>query len=862
MTLPAGSRRDVTHRALQTRLLRFAEVLTARPWLVIAVWFVVIAGCTPFALRLDSVLTEQGASKVVAGTSSARAEQHIQKSFPAHSELGLTVTVQAPDVYSPTVRTLLSELDGQIAARVSTGQVLRTTSAFTVHRDATVEYLRQVREQLDRRLQATARTTTRTTTEVAADGLDGTAEIATRRQLVGAEVAACRIPAALRDLVRSAVSTDDSAAITRLASGYAATTDWRGYPVPVPAEAVDRLISADGRVTLVSVSFSRQAGDDPDVDWLRETVTRLVGDQGLGATVRTHVTGELALIHDTYEKAEADNAVMETAAYGIILVVLLLFFRAVVPAVLTLVGIGLAMNVSQAALFALGHQVTLTQFTVTIMTFVMLGAGVDYSMLLSSRYRQERLAGRSPREAVVYATAHAGESMLLAGLVVALAFGATLLAPVDWIPPLGYGGLVGIPIILAAALTLTPCLLMVLGDRFFALGYRPLTDLEHHSFLGRHLGRAAHLARRRKVAVVLVFAALTVPFAVVTARHTSTADPVALSPATDSRAGYELIAEKWGEAAVLPTVIAGQTDPGVAECGMLTADGHRAVSALTDRLAKVDGVARVDAVTRPFGTPRTAEQTTAMPVSLRQDHLADDGGLRIVVTLRDPPYSAAAMDTVTRLQDVLAGESAVGALDIGGATQVDRQYGAALRTSLWQMVALVSIGVFIVLTVALRSLLVPIRLIATIMMSNVLAIGMTVLIFDAWLGKPIINDLPIFLIVLMMGLGMDYEIFLITRVRDLVKSGADQETATTRAVVDTGRVINAAGLVMAGSLGAMTLSSTVMLQEYGTGLGLAVLLDATVIRMLFVPATLLLLRRYNWWLPRLGRQRTQLAKAG
>jgi RND superfamily putative drug exporter len=145
---------------------------------------------------------------------------------------------------------------------------------------------------------------------------------------------------------------------------------------------------------------------------------------------------------------------------------------------------------------------------------------------------------------------------------------------------------------------------------------------------------------------------------------------------------------------------------------------------------------------------------------------------------------------------------------------------------------------------------IPLRLIATIMMSNVWAIAITVLIFQVGRHEAVINDLPVFLVILMMGLGMDYEIFLMTRVRDLVQSGAGDAEAMTTAVVDTGRVITAAGLVMAGSLGAMTLSSTLMLRQYGTGLGFAVLLDATLVRVLLVPASLLLFRRLNWWLPR------------
>ncbi|MQS11113.1 MMPL family transporter [Streptomyces kaniharaensis] len=845
-TTPAPAA-ETTHGAVQHRLLRLAGALTARPKTVLAVWALVIAVCFPFASQLGDVLTKQGASKVVPGTGSARADQLVERSFPHRSQRESFVAIGAPDVRGNQLRTMLAELDDRIAERVRTGEVRQSASAYTVYRDATTEYLERLRAEVDQQL-AAARTP---------------ATPQTRRQAVDAAVAAGRIPPALAEPARQAVASDESR-LPDLAATFTRSADWHSFPVPVPADAVDRLLAKDGRAALVSVSFAGGAGHDPDVDWLRSAIAASRQAAGAGPDVEAHVTGELALIKDTYKKAEDDNALMETVAYAIIFVVLLLFFRAVVPALLTVAAIGLATTVSQAALFALGHGVTLTQFTITIMNFVMLGAGVDYSMLLSSRYRQERLAGRPPKEAAVHATAHAGESMLLAAVAVVLAFGATLFSPVDWIPPLGYGGLIGIPIVLLAALTLTPALLVLLGDRFFWLGRDPLADLEHGSALGRHLRRAADLARRRKVAVVLLFAAITVPFAVITAQHRSTADPVALSPATDSRTGFELLAREWGDAAVLPTLVVGRPNPGVVDARhRLTDSGRQAVTALTDRLAAVPGVARVSAVTRPFGTPVTAAELDALGPDVRRDYLSDDGALRIVVELADKPYTEAAVSTVDRIQDVTAGAGDVGPLSVGGATQVDRQYGDALDSSFWQMIGLVSVGVFVMLVFALRSLLIPVRLILTIMMSNVWAIGLTVLIFHVWLDRAIIDDLPIFLTVLMMGLGMDYEIFLVTRVRDLVRGGADQESATVGAVVDTGRVINAAGLVMAGSLGTMALSSTIMLQEYGAGLGLAVLLDATLVRMLFVPATLLLFRRYNWWLPGLRTAPAPaLAKAG
>jgi RND superfamily putative drug exporter len=805
----------------EAMLLRVAAALARHAKLVIALWLVAIAAATPAALKLHTVLARQGASKVVAGTDSAAVEQTVTRAFPQRSERQTFVVLTAPDARALPVRRLLAALDAGIAPMVAAGQVTDTTSAFTRYRDATAAYVTQALHQI---------------------GADR-AELApsAARARVDAAAGAGRLEPGTAGLVRSAIGSDEPARRAQ-AADFAVAADWHGFPLPVPTEGA---LAPDGRTALLTVSFTPH-GTDPDLARLRALVDSV--RVSTGTDVILHVTGELALLQDTYDRAEKDNARMEQVAYLVIALVLLLFFRAVLPAVITIGLIGLTMNVSQAWLFLIGHQVTLTQFTVTIMTFVMLGAGVDYSMLLSSRYRQERVGGRSVRDAVVHATASAGESVLLAGSAVTLAFGATLLSPIDWIPPLGYGGLIGIPIILLAALTLTPALLMLLGDRFFLLGWKPLTDLERNSALARHLHRAAGLARRAPLAVTLAFLAVTVPMAAVVSRHALSADPVALSPDTDAKRGFDAVAAAWGRGALFPTVIAGRLGPELARDGTLTPAGARALTQLTGTLATAPGVLNVAAATRPFGTPLPPDQLAAFG-DASHDYLAADGTTRIVVQLRPDPFSPAAQDIVRQLTDRVALGPITG-LRVGGATRIDEQYGHGLRVSFWQLVTLVSVGICALLVVALRSVLIPLRLIATIMMSNVWAIAITVLIFAVGRHEAVINDLPVFLIILMMGLGMDYEIFLMTRVRDLVQRGVGDAEAMTTAVVDTGRVITAAGLVMAGSLGAMTLSSTLMLRQYGTGLGSAVLLDATLVRILLVPASLLLFRRLNWWLPR------------
>ncbi|WP_347350958.1 MMPL family transporter [Intrasporangium sp.] len=813
---------------VHTVLEGFARALVAHPKLVIGWWLLVVALSTPLALQSSSVLGTQGSSKVVPGSESAAVAADIARDFPAHSEGETLVVLDHFDGRSPRMRQLLAALDGAVGGLEARGSVIRSVSAYTLRRDAVLDVV-------DRTLAAAA--------PALADV--GPAE---RRVRLAAIVHRAGLAPALQQLVLASDATP-AAARAGLAGDFVTAADWSRFPLPVVTRDV---VSADGRTALVIVSF-RPGKGDPDIVGLRALTSRVVASLGLQDAVAVHVTGEIPLLQDTYRQAEADNARMEQVAYLVIAVVLLLFFRAVLPALITVATIGLASNVSQAWLTVIGHQVHLTQFTTTIMTFVILGAGIDYSMLLSSRYRQERLTGASVEEAVVRATVRAGDSVVLAGAAVVLSFGATLVSPIDWIPPLGYGGLVGIPIILAAALTITPCLLILLGDRFFLLGLRPLADLETSSALARALRRVVRSTRTCPLAVAAAFVLVTAPFAVVVAGHGLSADPLALSPATDAKAGAQVVARQWGQGTLFPTVVTGRLPSALVDSGTLTAEGRARISSVGAALAAEPGVARVATVTSPFGTDLTGPPAGEQPTALTRDFLAADGTVRIAVTLRGDPLSEQARSTVDRLGEVLDAHGLT-TLRVGGATKVDAQYNEALRTSFLRMIGLVASGVFVLLLFALRSVLIPVRLILTILMSNLWAIGITVLVFQTWLGQPVIDDLPVFLVILMMGLGMDYEIFLITRVRDLVRHGHTDADATSIAVVDTGRVITAAGLVMAGSLGTMALSSTLMLRQYGVGLGAAVLLDATLVRMLFVPASLMLFQRYNWWVPSLGRR--------
>ena len=193
---------------------------------------------------------------------------------------------------------------------------------------------------------------------------------------------------------------------------------------------------------------------------------------------------------------------------------------------------------------------------------------------------------------------------------------------------------------------------------------------------------------------------------------------------------------------------------------------------------------------------------------------------------------------------------------VGGSTAAMSDVSGTVSQDFLTMRVVVLIGIYVVLLLVLGSLLIPLRLIMTVLLNVTWTIAMTMLIFQFGFGSPVLWMMPLILFVVAMGLGMDYDIFLTTRIREEVLKGKTDEKAIAAAVERTGGIITACGLVMAGAFGSMMLSQTILLREFGFGLAFAILLDAMILRIYLVPAIMLLLQKWNWYAPgRLQRVR-------
>ncbi|WP_399892603.1 MMPL family transporter [Streptomyces sp. BBFR51] len=574
-------------------------------------------------------------------------------------------------------------------------------------------------------------------------------------------------------------------------------------------------ISEDGTIAYASVTLDGKTEEVP-----KEDVAEIIDVAQRTATdgLQVEVGGEAA------RNAE-DQAAPTAELAGIVaaLVILVLLFgsllAAAVPLITALFAVGGAIGLIALA----SHFFTVADFTPPILMLVGLGVGVDYALLIFYRFRHELLAGAQPAEAGRKALDSAGRTVFFAGCTVIVA----LLGLVA----LGLGSLQGIAlavaitvlVTMAASLVLLPALLALFGDRIrrHVLGQRAKAATKGTTE-GNRWRTMARAVQRRPIPTLLVgVVALLALSAPALGMRLGFADSGNDAKNTTSRHAYDLLAEGFGPGFNGPLIV-------------LIKGDERAGRTVQAQIATTDGVA----ATSP-----------AMP--------SEDGALSTVfVYPTTSPQAAGTVDLVHHLRDDVAPplEHTTGAeVLVGGATAASQDVSETLADRLPLFVAVV-VGVSsLLLLLVFRSVWIPVKAAILNLLSISAALGVITLVFQhGWFGAqpgPVEAFIPALIFAIVFGLSMDYEVFLVSRIHEEWTRTKDPSQSVREGLAATGKVITAAAAIMMFVFGAFVLSSDRMLQQFGLGLAVAILLDAVVIRCLIVPAVMQLLGKWAWWLP-------------
>ncbi|MFW3172980.1 MMPL family transporter [Geodermatophilus sp. CPCC 206100] len=572
----------------------------------------------------------------------------------------------------------------------------------------------------------------------------------------------------------------------------------------------ERQVSPDGRTAYLQVDLPQrepaelaEAGDAiadlaaaTDVDGLRIEVG-LAQDEGGSGGVPAELIGVAAA------------AVILLVAFGSLLAMALPLVVGIVGAACGVAAIGLA-----------AHAVDVPSFAGPAAGMIAIGVGIDYSLLVVTRYREALHAGVPVADAVVLAQGTAGRSVLFAGSTVVIASLGLVFMGMALITAVAIGIAVSVLVTMLAAVTLLPAVLGFVGARIdrVRFGRRRAGDGS-----GAGAARWARAVQRRPgVWVVAALGALVVLALPVLDLRLGFSDAGTQPESSSARQAYDLLAEGFGPGGNGPLVVVVDAPEDVA-------------ASVADLVAADPGVASV-----------------SPPV------VAEDGGTALLqVVPTSAPRDAATTDLVHRLRDTLAGVDAEVAVGGAPAAAVDFADYTADRLPLFLAVVL---GLsFVLLTVVFRGLLVALKAVVVNLLSIGAAFGALVAVFQWGWGAsllgvegvaPIEAWVPMMLVAIVFGLSMDYEVFLLSRIREEYDRSGDNTSAVALGLTRTARVITAAAAIMVCVFGSFVLGSARELQLFGFGLAVAVAIDATLVRMVLVPAAMELLGRANWWLPR------------
>ena len=589
----------------------------------------------------------------------------------------------------------------------------------------------------------------------------------------------------------------------------------------------------------------------------------------------------------------AEFEMPESEVYGVLaaVVILILAFGSVLamglPIGVALFGLGAGTAIVSIA----SHALAMPDFTVQMVAMIGLGVGIDYALFIVTRYREAIHAGASVEDAVIESIDTSGRAVVFAGITVVISLLGLTLIGLNFVTGIAVGSAVGVLLMVLATLTLLPALLGWVGTRIdhtsraalvaiallwlgvfagVAFGAAPITLAGLVLAIGffaasffvpqmkrfrSHLPHRAEQAKERRfwyrwsrfiqhrpwVGLLAGTAALLLLAIPMLSMRLGFSDIGNLPEHQTARRAYDLIAEGFG--------------PGTNGQIFVTVDAELA----QDEEAFAAFAAELDAAE---GTARVLHYPVA-----QKDAQGNDGDIVLGLAVVYPdhaPQDAEAADLVERLRDETIPASSAPDAKVGGATAASADMASYLGERLPLLLGVVLLLSFVLLMAVFRSLLVPLKAVVMNLLSIGSAYGILVAVFQwGWLSDligvdrtgPIEPWLPMFLFAIVFGLSMDYEVFLLSRIKEeydrSVRRGApDNGTAVADGLAITARVITAAALIMFFVFGAFVLADDRQLKLFGLGLGIAVIIDATIVRMILVPATMELLGDRNWWLPR------------
>jgi putative drug exporter of the RND superfamily len=617
-----------------------------------------------------------------------------------------------------------------------------------------------------------------------------------------------------------------ASAVNEAAADVAKSPDVASVVNPLTQQGASAL-SKDKATGYLSVTLAVDPGSLSQQD--AQDLVNLAAKPAQAAGLQVETGGQLGT-------KVSKTATESSELIGIIaaMIILTITFGTVVAMLLPIVTAIFGLLSTLAIIRLLGHVLTVPTVAPTLATMIGLGVGIDYALFIVTRHFRGLEDGLDSDEAIARATATSGGAVFFAGGTVVIALVSLLVAGIPLVTTMGLMAAIAVAVAVLAALTLLPAVLALLGPRINALRVRhPTKHADAHKGMW---AKWAHEVSKRPIVAGLAALAILIPLTIpVFSLTLGQQDVAAMSTKTTARRAYDLISENFGPGANGPLLIAvalkspaqnGAQDP--------------RIQTLQKDISQTKNVAAV--TTAQVDKPGT----TAYFNTVSKYGPAESQTTDLVHQLRDTTIPNAEKGT-----DMTA--------HVGGSTAAYDDLASRISAKLPLQIAVVIALSFILLILAFRTLVIPPQ--AAVM--NLLSIGasygvLTAVFQYGWLSGligldgpvPIVSYVPLFMFAILFGLSMDYEVFLVSQIEEHYKGGEDNRRAVVGGLVTSARVITAAAAIMVFVFGSFVLNGDPTIKQFGVGLAVAVILDATVVRCLLVPALMTLMGDTNWWFPK------------
>jgi len=651
----------------------------------------------------------------------------------------------------------------------------------------------------------------------------------------------------------------------------------QSLPLPVPTQILGGFVNAQGTATLIIVSFNV---DDSytvngssvtynDVSEIDHLVTQVLGSSAAYFPITSYVTGGAPLDDSVNTLATSALSVLLVLTIIVLLVIMMLFFRAPAAPALAFGMIGIALLAGFAAIFVVGTFVTkfVSEIESIVLVFLM-AIGTDYSVFLLARYREELVNGADPNDAVATTVRWAGQSILTSGLAVMVVALALTLSNISFLTQLGICLLISVAFALAVNLTVLPSILRLVGprifwpnsgERFSRYAMRRTENLRLHR---DYVGRAGRAATRRPILVISLILLLSIPVVAVAVQVPVSYDieNIGLPPSNSAQRGFVQLQNDFGASysstsyalVTFSAPLVTNSQPNVQE--------FQDVAGLAQTMSATPGVAAAETLVGPGGAPLdTWLNYSALPPAIvvalnatLHSYIGTDGKTVLFnIATNASGFSAPAISVLNNLEQRVSTYDAthpgVSQTLYGGAAPTTRDIRSLVNTATEEMLIGAAVGLFILMLLILGSAFVPLLALGVIGLSILWSWATTYFVVGILEGEALIFLLPLILLILTMGLGMDYNVLLLTRVKEERTLGRHGVDAIRDAVTHAGGVILAAAVILGGAFLLLGFTSPLgLIAALGLGIGTAVLLQAFVVQLFFTPAVLTVGKDWIW----------------